>query len=191
MISSIEGIYVILLWIIPGFFGYTLFRFVSVSATKHSEFDKTIFSLLYSFTSYVILFQFTGPLSFEQLVLKLFDPVFLRNSWFLPAILGIIAGAPARLTSQKRTLPGDCWILFQHKLRDKKPGVTVYTKDGKEIEGILNYAGKEEVDKEIIITNPKMIIRDKKHEPISEMSLGNEMLFTKDDIIRIAFWEHF
>lgn len=191
MISSIEGIYVILLWFIPGFFGYTLFRFVSVEATKHSEYDKTILSLMYSLVSYGILFQFTGPMSYEQLISKLYDPVFLRNIWLLPAILGTIAGLPARLTVQKRTLFGDCWILFQDKLRDKKPGVTIYTKDGKEIEGILNYAGKEEVDKEIIITNPKMIIRDEVYEPIFERSLGNEMLFTKDDIIRIAFWEHF
>ncbi len=69
--------------------------------------------------------------------------------------------------------------------------MTVYTKDGKEIQGTLNYAGKEEVEKEIIISNPILIIRDSEHKNTEQRELGKEMLFTNNNISRIAFWEHF
>jgi len=191
VISSIEEIYLILIWIIPGYFGYIIDRYFSVSIKKHNDLELIIFSLAYSLVSYGVIFAFTSYSNFTLLQDNITSVDVILLIWIVPMLIGFMTGLLQRFMKNERKEFGDCWIVFQDKLKNKKPGVTIYTIDGKEIEGILNYAGKEDVEKELIISDPKLIIRNIEYKAEYEVNLGKEMLFTDKDINRIAFWEHF
>ncbi len=190
MLSSLEELYIVLLWIIPGFLGYTAFRIISIDEKERAEFDKIVYVLLYSLVSYQIINTFVFHIaSFEDIKTYLFEPVFTLSIFSTALVLGSLAGATNRYIFQRQILPKDCWFTFQRKV--KREWVTVYTKDGLEIKGVLNYISCEYVDKELIITNPERIVRDDKMEITSYLPLGEEMYFNKDDISRIAFRVHF
>jgi len=191
LISSIEEIYLILIWIIPGYFGYVIDRYFSVSIKKQNDLELIIFSLAYSLVSYGVIFSFTPYSNFALLQDNITSIDVILLIWTVPMSIGLMTGLIQKVIKNEKKEFGDCWIVFQDKLKSKKPGVTIYTIDGKEIEGILNYAGKEDVEKEIIITDPKLILRNSEYKAEYEVNLGKEMLFTDKDINRISFWEHY
>jgi len=151
--------------------------------------DKIIWSVIFSVTTYAILFFDKKVVPFEEMITKIYDPIFLRNVIGTAMLIGFLIGLPFRIYYHGKILPKDCWIIFQKKLVNKGSWVVVYTIDGKEIEGYLNYVGREYADKELIISNPVEIKRI--NNDIYERNLGSEMLFKKDNIARIAFDEHF
>lgn len=191
MLSTLEELYIVLLWIIPGFLGYTTFRILAIDEKERSNFDKIVYALLYSLVSYQIINTFVLQITaFEDIQKNLFNSTFTVWLFSIPILLGFIGGGLNRIVFRRRILPDDCWITFQRKVQNRE-WVTIYTREELEIEGILNYIGSEYVAKELIITNPRKIIRNEKLEIIAHLPLGEEMYFNKDDISRIAFRVHF
>ncbi len=65
--------------------------------------------------------------------------------------------------------------------------VTVYTKDGLEYKGRLSSYGFGESKKEITMSDPKLILRDKTGKATRKKTYcGQEMIFTEGDVLRIA-----
>lgn len=189
--SSAEEVYLIMLLIFPGFIANSAYRKISIREKKETNFETIIWSIAFGVLTYSVIFSITGIMKLEDMIAKIYDPIFLNEIMWTPLILGVATGYIGRLFNRGNIYPKDCWILFQKKLAKRGSWVSIYTKDGKEYKGYLNYVGREESDKELIITNPKLIIRDKKYNTESEVKLGAELLFTKDDIARIVFDEHF
>jgi hypothetical protein len=80
------------------------------------------------------------------------------------------------------------WSVFLEEINKNEASyVTVITSDSSEIEGkIRMFANKSNESREIIIEDPVQIIRNSETKvQTSKMKLGEEILFTKDDIRRI------
>ena len=67
----------------------------------------------------------------------------------------------------------------------------VYTDNNLEYKGMMNYAGlcTEGEQREVILSNPKLILRDKDWNVLDEVEMGKEVLFTEKDVRRILFFD--
>ncbi len=107
MISSAEEIYLILFWIIPGYFGVIVDRYLSVTVKKkESEFEKIIWSLTYSLVSYSAIFVFTPITDFTSLENNITQPRYIVLIWIVPMIIGTITGIGSRLFKNEKTSSG-------------------------------------------------------------------------------------
>ena len=79
-------------------------------------FDKITWSVILSVATYTILFLGRNVVPYEELVTKIYDPIFLRNVIGVAVIIGFIIGLPFRLYYWGKILSNDCWIIFQKKV---------------------------------------------------------------------------
>lgn len=106
-------------------------------------------------------------------------------------LIGVVIGIAMKLLFRQHNFMGDPWNYAMDKLARAKEGAycIVYTENGLEYKGALRFAGVEEEVKEIIISNPKLILREKDWSILEEVEMGKEMLFTEKDILRVLFFD--
>ncbi|GAI26937.1 unnamed protein product, partial [marine sediment metagenome] len=97
---------------------------------------------------------------------------------FFATFIGIVVGSLLRWVVwrdvKKVLVP--CWDIAFKKTSKKGGYVIVYTHDGSEYKGELHFAGIELDPKELVIKNPKLIIRDKNLRVLKEIEIGKEIL---------------
>jgi hypothetical protein len=64
----------------------------------------------------------------------------------------------------------------------------IYTTDGKEYKGIINYYDTGEEPNSITISRPYQILRDENFYVRDEFEVGKEILFKEKDILRIILF---
>lgn len=188
MISSVEELLILILWILPGFIGFIVQNETAVNPHKYDNFDKLMWSLFNSLVAHPFVYLIFGIGSLDVLITRVFEPFVLAALLLVPICIGYLIGRILK-RNNKNVSFGDCWLVFNQKMKDQFPGVTVFTSDGREIIGQLHYASREKVDKEIIVSDPILILRNREHIVESQMSLGKEMFFSEKNISRISFWE--
>jgi uncharacterized 2Fe-2S/4Fe-4S cluster protein (DUF4445 family) len=89
-----------------------------------------------------------------------------------------------------RKVPGTCWDVAFKEISKRGGYVIVYTHDGSEYKGELHYVGSGVLSsRELVIRNPKLIVRDKDLRVSDEIEIGKEILFTEKDVQRIVFFK--
>ncbi len=122
------------------------------------------------------------------------DQIFVPSNFVLlngyTLVLGIIAGVVLKIKFRKNVKLGSAWDNTIDRLTQLKerPFCIVYTENGLEYKGALEWAGIEEEKKEIVIETPKLILRDKDWNIIDEIEMGKAMLFTERDIRRLLLF---
>jgi hypothetical protein len=87
---------------------------------------------------------------------------------------------------QKRRDLEQPWDLVFHETKVGNE-VTVVTAQNREIEGILEQVGSPSKDYDLLISNPKEVIRDSAGSVVSKRPLGNTSYHHYQDISRIEF----
>jgi len=189
-LPSLDDIIFILFLIIPGYISLKIVIKISGIKREISEYDLLFSSIIISGIIYSITGIILNKLNYDELKSTIIQPVGIAYILSVTFFIGIIFGLTFygwRIINNY--VPNDSWTSVIEKY-DKKyddPWVIIYTKDGKEYKGIINYFAIEKEKKSLTISTPKIIFRDDNFVLIDELLLGDEMYFSNKDILRILF----
>jgi hypothetical protein len=190
--SSISDLFFIIVIVIPGYASFFIFRWLAYLEEKWSDQDI----LFLSFACSVIIYISTGYLSnvseFDKIKDIILEPSKLLILLFVTFLLGIVPGGILRIWYWRNDIsPGNTWVTAIESAMegDEDVWILVYTNDGKEYKGIINYYDAGEEPNSISIRRPIQIIRNEDYFVNNEFEIGKEIIFKEDDIARIVFFK--
>lgn len=155
--------------------------------TKVSEFESIIWSLFASLGIYAVFGYFTGLFNLDLIRTNILNPINIASVFGLAVAFGGGFGLLSRLLFKQGLKAGDCWEACIKAAANSGSYVLVYTSANQEYKGEMLFGSVSEAPKEIVIKNPKLILRDENLKVKSELQVGNVMIFRENDIRRIAF----
>ena len=171
--------------IVPGFVCFFAFRGLAAWDKKFSDFEIIVWSVFISLMIYSFYGSVTGITSIDALASSVFQPAYLVTL-ILAVLISSLIGLIVKVGFRRTVEVGDVWDAFCGRHVADSDWVTVYTKDGLEYKGRLSSYGFGESKKEIAMSSPKLILRDKTGKATRETCSGQEMMFTEGDVLRIA-----
>ncbi len=186
-LPSLADIVLVVVLLVPGFVAFILFRKIAIREKQPSDFEATVWSLFISLAIYAVFGFATGLNNFDLIRDNIFVPYYLAIIFGLAFGFGVVPGITARVLFRRGIRSGDCWESCLRSGSQKGGYVLIFTSDGKEYKGELRLAGYSEAPKEIVISNPKMILRDPDWDVKQELSMGETILFKEDDVKRVVF----
>lgn len=187
-LPSVSDAIVVVVLLVPGFVCFVLFRRIAVVEAVFSDFETTVWSLGISAMMYGVFSYLTGITDIDTLSGNFFQPLYLTTFiWILGSglLLAGLAGVVVRETWMRGTSLGDIWDWTKDL---QSQWVTVYTTDGLEYRGQLFGVGFGRSRHELLLKNPKQIVRDRNWKPALEIPRGDAMVFTEGDIRRVAVY---
>jgi len=185
-IPSLLDIFTIIVLIVPGFYSFSIVRGFTLSRrTKFSDLEITIFSLMYALPILMSYSLLTGISGIDAIRDSVFLPGNLVKLLGLAFFWGFVPGLISWLYLRKQYVRGDSWEEFGKKL-GKGAYIIVYTESGHEYKGWIHFFTASEEKHELIIGEPKLILRDKNWNILNEIEMGYEMLLTEKNISRIV-----
>lgn len=177
--------------VLPGYFSLKLIRYLGQLKRKLSDSELLYMSLGFSLVIYVIAGFILKIKDFDEIKNIIIQPDKTFTLMSITTGIGILIGFIIRYwRNRKGYVREDSWMSVMGEERDiDLPWIIVFTTDGKEYEGVLNYYGEEHEQKDISILSPIKILRDEKFNIIGEIDLGEEMYFTEKNIARILFFK--
>jgi hypothetical protein len=190
-LPSIFDVVTVIVILLPGFISFVIFRWISIIERKFSEFEITVWSLFMSLVIYAIFSYITGINNIDSIRDSIFLPTNLSIVMGLSLLFGIIPSLVTRFLFRKGVTRGDCWdTCMRHMEKKKHFWVMVHTEKGLEYKGRTYLYGTEgENNRELVIEEPKLIVRDEKGKMLLEKPMGQEILFLQNDIRRVVFLE--
>ncbi|MCX6777262.1 MAG: DUF6338 family protein [Candidatus Micrarchaeota archaeon] len=198
MIPSLGEVWAVLCLISPGYISLVLFYKFWRRKSSLDSFDKLLFSIVLSFIIFLFYYHLlvhVGAYSdgidaidpFVYSFLKLPNLVVLISLIFaVPFVLAILFGY-THFTPETASAWDD--LLFLKSREKGGAAIIVHTTDGAEYKGFLLYTGIDKGKRDVSITKPVKIIRDKNDRVIVEYTVGSSLLFTENNISRISFVE--
>jgi hypothetical protein len=187
---SFADILLTVILLVPGFAALLITKKIAVIESKFSDFENTVISLMLSLIILIPFTSITGLTEIEKIRSNIFNPWNLVLLLALTPLAGFALGAVLKLTVRKSTVAGNLWNSALD-LMTEGTYVLIHTTDGKEYRGSVKYytPGINE-ERELIVLEPYLIIRNALTDVITvEKSMGKGILFLKDDIKRIVFYE--
>jgi hypothetical protein len=169
VLPSLADTLIIIIFIIPGFLAFYIFRWIGAYGKDYSEFEITTWSLIFSV---VIIFGFT-------IFTGLTDIDSIRDEFFYHENFAIFF----RIFRKGHVL-SDPWEIA---IKEHKSGswLLVYTKNGQEYRGWYRVAGITRHS--LAIDNVTQFIRSQSGDITKELKLEGLLLFNDDDIARVVF----
>lgn len=187
VLPSLADILLVIVLIVPGFVAYILFKKVAMREKKTSDFEATIWSLATSLIIYAFFAYITNLYNIDLIRDDILIPNNIVLIFGLASALGISSGVLSRILFRRGYRSGDCWEECMRSATKKGSYVLAYTSDGKEYKGELFLAGAAEAPREITLKNPKMILRDSEGFVQNEFRIGDVLLLSETDVLRVVF----
>jgi hypothetical protein len=186
-LPSLEDVVFVIVLLVPGFFAFMLFKKIGMRERQVSEFESTVWSLFVSLGIYAIFGYITGLFNLDLIRENILNPANLALIFGLALVLGGGFGLAARRLFRQRYKAGDCWEVCVKEAAERGSYVLVYTSNNEEYKGELLFGSVSEAPKEIVLKNPKLIVRDSDLNVKTEFEIGKTMLFNESDIRRVVF----
>lgn len=190
-LPSLIDVLIVIILLVPGFLSVTIIRKITIMERKLSDYETTLWSVIASLIVYSIFGWFTGITNIDSIRDNIFSSSYLSFLLLIAVVLGCLVGLFIRFVILRdvKLIPGTCWDAAFQKMSEKGGYLIVYTHNGLEYKGKLHFSGKNETSKELVIREPKQILRDKEWKVIGEIEMGNELLFTEKDVQRVVFFK--
>lgn len=186
-LPSLADILLVVVLLVPGFVAFILFKKIGIREKQPSDFEATIWSLFVSLVIYAVFGFITGLSNIDVIRDNIFIPFNIALIFGLAILFGGSFGILARLLFRRGYQTGDCWEACIKSAARQGSYVLVYTADGKEYKGELWLGGVSEAPKEIVLRNPKVVLRDSNWNITDEFGTGSAIFFNENDIRRIVF----
>jgi hypothetical protein len=203
--------------LIPGYVLLRAYLWANIALDDIGRLDKLVYMTVGGFVTIVIVailrrMGFSGwlwtvvlgqhfpdwlALSVSELSIRTVSRLSIVESFTLvssQSVVGIVSGTLYGLLKyvffddhrQKRRDLEQPWDMVFHETKVGNE-VTVVTAQNREIEGILEQIGSPSKDYDLLISNPKEVIRDGSASVVDKRSLGNTSYHHYQDISRIEF----
>lgn len=184
-LPSLTDIFFVIIFLVPGFVTLSLFRRIAVYDRSLSNNETIYWSLFCSLLIIGIYNWKTNTADITKLTSDMFNYTNLFLLIGISLSLGLFFGGVVRISIQKNVYHEDCWELTMKNASKAPTWLTVYTNDGEEYMGTLNYNSGSVDPRELTIRNPTKIIR--RNDDVQEKEWGKEILFLEKDIKRVVF----
>lgn len=192
MLPSLTDALFIIFLLVPGFLSFQIFNTLTKNISRRTQFEETLWTLVFTTGIYLVSLFLLVNLRGVTFNSPEDSIGILLSSQGLPTILGVMFSIPIFLTlfqsaTRSRLINADTWNKFIYDLSRVKLGsaVTIITRDGSEYKGFLKTAGFGNESKEVLLSHPVQILRNKKMKVVTEFSPGEELYFHSNDIARI------
>ena len=187
VLPSLADIILVVVLLVPGFLTIALFKKIAIREGKLNDFETTIWSLVASLAIYIVFGYLTGIHNIDLIRENILMPTNLILLFGLALTFGGCFGGLSRLLFRRGYQSGDCWEACFISAAKKGSYVLVYTIDGKEYIGELCLAGVSGSPREIVLKNPRVILRDSEWAVMDDFEMGNNILFKENDVRRVVF----
>lgn len=173
----------------PGYTAFYLFRWLSYLEERWSDRDILYLSLMVSVLIYIVTGNVFHLKDFNEIKNLILIPRQASFLLLITLLLGVIPGGLARLWLIRNDVhPGNVWVTRMNEFRsqDEDVWLLVYTTDGKEYKGTLDYFDAGEEPNSISIKRPIQILRDDDFRVTEEFEMGEEIIFKEHDISRVV-----
>lgn len=185
-LPSLLDIVTVVILVVPGFLSFTILkRALPFKREKFSDFELTVYSLLFMLPIIFCYSIITGLKDIDSIRDSVFQPINLATLIGLSLGWGLAPSLIAKVLTWGKYRTGECWDIFWDGLR-LGGYVLVLTEDGHEYKGWIQYSDKSEEKYELILGDPTLVIRDASQKMQSEVKMGHAMLFTQKDIRRVS-----
>jgi len=190
VLPSLGDTFVVVILVIPGFVAVKIFARVTALDHKLSDFDTTVYSLATSLAIYVPFVLLTGLDNFD----KIRDSILLPGNLELISLLSVgtggVIGTFVKLLFRKRFHWGDVWegsVVEIEKRLNPPYFVIVHTVDNEEIVGQISSAGARHQAKDLLLAEPKLVIRNQNLTVREQMPLGTSVYIPEHSITKLVF----
>ena len=188
----VSDVFIATLLILPGFISFTIIQELSAHFSQVHGHKYYLYSLFLSTVVFVIYSILCGIESVDEFDTIIVNYKTIFSLYAISLFLGFLFGFLDLFVRKKlNILEQSVWLTTLDRL-NKECGkyVTIFTSDDSEFSGCVRmYSGFDDNQNEILIGDPKQIIRNENMEVIFEVDWGNEILFTGDAIKRIVLYE--
>jgi hypothetical protein len=188
---SLSDIFFIIVIVMPGYFALFIFRWLAYLEDRWSDQEIILLSLTSSVFIYILTGYICNVTQFEEIRNIILHPNKAIILAGITILLGLLPGLAIRLYLHfKNISPGNTWVTALESAMDSDDDVwaLIYTTDGKEYKGIINYYDTGEEPNSITISRPYQILRDENFYVRDEFEVGKEILFKEKDILRIILF---
>lgn len=196
-ISTFEEIIVTLVFILPGFLAILLAGKLTYLRKPESVFEHTLWSLTSSIVIFAGFIWVRGIADYESLIAIVFQPDTVLALLLLASLEGIALAILFRFdplqylrrivqVKSKLKFSPTQYVWDGEMARNSPSWIIVYTKTGLEYKGVLVEWTIGETPKELLIANPKLILRDENWHVLDEIEMGDSAIFLEGDIGRIV-----
>ena len=188
-VPGISDALVVVILLVPGFIAMKLFARITAFDRKLSDFDITVYSLMLSLIIYLPFTLFTGLSTLDRIREAILFPSTLGWLLLLSIVMGIGPGFVVKLMFRRGFFVGNVWqgIIGRIPKNVYPIFVLVDTVDGKEILGQLHSVGTGDQPKDVLLFEPKLIIRNKTLIVEKRLDLGKELFIPEKDVRRVIF----
>jgi len=175
--------------VVPGFVAVKIFARITAFDRKLSDFDTTVYSLGTSLAIYVPFVLITGLDNFD----KIRDSILLPGNFELIIALsvgtGVMTGIAIKLLFRRRFKWGDVWhrSVVDIQKRLLPPFFVIVHTEKQEIVGQLLSAGTGDQPKDLLIFQPKLVIRNPDLSVREQMDLGSDVFIPEESIRTLVF----
>ena len=185
-LPSLLDIVTVVILVVPGFLSFVILKWsFPTRRKKFSDFELTIYSLLFMLPIIMCYSLVTGIRDIDSIRDSVFQPGNLLILLGLSLGCGLVPSLITKAWTWGKYRTGECWDVFWDALR---PGgyVLVFTEDGHEYKGWIQYSDSSEDKTELILGDPKLVIRNANHKVQKEIAMGEALFFTQKDIRRVV-----
>jgi len=190
VLPSLEDTLAVIILVIPGFISVKVFARITAFDHKLSDFDTTVYSLGTSLAIYVPFVLLTGLDNFDKVRDYILLPANLGLIGLLSVGSGTVSGIGVKLLFRKRFHWGDVWegnVVEIEKRLSAPYFVIANTVDNQEIIGQISSAGTRGQSKDLLLAEPKLIIRNKDLTVREQMPLGTQVYIPEHSITKLVF----
>jgi len=178
-----DDINFIIIFILPGYVSLVLYHKISLSKMKLKEFDKIIWSIIFS----TIIFFPYSYIENLKTISEIIEHISLFRNFLIVIIYSIVLGTGTGLIERwifkKDIVGGNIWGFYFNHIPDAGEWIGIRTKNNNEYIGKILVASKtKENHGGIIISNPKLIKRNQEGNIIQHINLGGELLILEKEI---------
>ncbi len=122
-----------------------------------------MWSLFITLAIYSLYGAIIGVSTIDDLGTYVSQPIHLGELLAIAVGGTAVIAAVVKVTFRKNVQMGDCWDIFRLKPLWEGAWLIVYTVDGLEYKGALHSVGWGRSRRELVLREPKLIVRDKKN----------------------------
>jgi hypothetical protein len=185
-LPSISDIADIIMFLVPGFVTFIIAKRIGLIEEKFSDLEIIVIIVILSLVDYIPFSLITGLQNFDKIRDSIFVPLSASILIGVTLVMGFGVGILFRIIFSRYSVHGSIWDVTFQTIRKKK-GVwgLVITDSDKEYKGKIIFMSEGDT-RELILKEPKQIIRNQNGSVQTEIRMGNELIFTNGDIKRVV-----
>jgi len=185
--GTLVEIVVAILILVPGFIAFQIFKSIYVLEREYSDLETIIWSVFASYVIYIPFGLLTGLESIDKLTLSFLSIQNLALLMTVATVPAVAVASALKRIFKRDVVKGDLWDFLMDKIAATQDPIyaLIHTKTNKEFYGQVARFGMSPSQRDLIIKEPELLIRDTNLK-VTRKKWGKEIYLHPDEIRQIV-----